>query len=289
MNRRTRAGTVVAVMMLVATACGPGGPSNRAAPGTSTSTTTATSTTTKATTTTTTTTTSSPTPTSPSPPPSGTGPTAPPPSPATVVANGRTALKVVALTFDAGSDAGNTARVLEILANNRIHATFGITGLWAQANPGLVDQIAASGDQIVNHSWDHQSFTGYSTKTAPLTAAQITQELVRTDTLIRQLTGTGTAGWFRPPYGDRNASVDQIAGAAGYRYDLMWTVDTLGWKGAPPSTVVARSLASAVPGEIILMHVGSASTDAAALPTVIAALEARGYSFATVAAITQSP
>jgi len=35
---------------------------------------------------------------------------------------------LVALTFDAGSDAGNTARVHDILANNHIHATFGITG-----------------------------------------------------------------------------------------------------------------------------------------------------------------
>jgi peptidoglycan/xylan/chitin deacetylase (PgdA/CDA1 family) len=66
----------------------------------------------------------------------------------------------------------------------------------------------------------------------------------------------------------------------------MWTVDTLGWKGVPPSMVVARSFTSAAPGEIILMHVGSASTDTAALQTVIAGLEARGYSFVTVAAIT---
>jgi peptidoglycan-N-acetylglucosamine deacetylase len=242
-KRGRRAGIVVAVMMLVATACGQRGAPTRAAPETTTSATTATTSTTATATTTTTTTTSGSTPTSPSPPPSRTGPTTPPPSPAMVVANGRTYRKLVALTFDAGSDAGNTVRALEVLANNHIHATFGITGLWAQANPGLVGQIAASGNQIVNHSWDHQSFTGYSTETAPLTAAQITQELVRTDTLIRGLTGTGTGGWFRPPYGDRDASVDQIARAAGYRYDPMWTVDTLGWKGVPPSTVVARSLA----------------------------------------------
>lgn len=208
-----------------------------------------------------------------------------PASTATLITRGATDRNVVALTFDAGADAGNTAGILDILSANHIQATFAITGLWAEANPALVKRIAAGGNQIVDHSWDHPSFSGYSTKSAPLTATQITEELVRTDALIRQLTGTGTGGWFRPPYGDRNAAVDQVAGAAGYRYDLMWTVDTLGWEGVSPQTVLQRSMASAMPGEIILMHVGAASTDATALPSVIDAFEARGYGFGTVSSM----
>jgi hypothetical protein len=52
-----------------------------------------------------------------------------------------------------------------------------------------------------------------------------------------------------------------------------------------PAIVLQRSVAAATPGEIILMHVGSASTDAAALPAVIAALQARGYSFLLASAL----
>lgn len=65
----------------------------------------------------------------------------------------------------------------------------------------------------------------------------------------------------------------------------MWSVDTLGWKGVSPATVLQRCLAAATSGEIILMHVGSASTDAAALPAVIAAVQARGYGFAVASAL----
>lgn len=273
----SRAGLVVVVAVLMAASCGSPAPRKGSAPTTvpaASTTPPATSTTTP---TMTTTTTVRPTPTTSSP--------TLPAQPATVITRGTTDRKLVALTFDAGSDAGNTARILAILGADGIHATFGITGLWAQANPALVRQIAAAGNQIVNHTWDHRSFTGYSTGTAPLSATQISQELQRTDTLVRQLTGTGTGGWFRPPYGDRDATVDRVAGAAGYRYELMWTVDTLGWKGVSPETVVQRCLASAMPGEIILMHVGSASTDATALPSVIAALRAQGYSFASVLAM----
>ena len=270
-----------AVVTVAAVACGQSVAPRRATPPPQTTVST--------TTTTTTTTTTVPGTTTTAPRPTTTVAPPPPPTvavvPATLVTRGRTSSKVVALTFDAGSDAGRTAEILRILADNHIHATFGLTGLWAQSNPALVKQIAAGGHQIVNHSWDHKSFTGYSSKTVPLTAAQITRELAETDALLRTLTGTGTQGWFRPPYGDRSTSVDQVAGAAGYRYDLMWTVDTLGWKGVSAETVVQRSLGVLGPGEIILMHVGSASTDAAALPALITALKARGYSFVSVASM----
>lgn len=191
----------------------------------------------------------------------------------------------MALTFDAGSDAGYTEQILDLLAARHIRVTFGITGVWAQAHPDLLRRIAAAGHQIVDHSWDHQSFTGASTDAPPLTTSQISRELQDTDTLIRHLTGAGTVAWFRPPYGDRNRARDAAAAAAGYRYELMWTVDSLGWNGASPDTVVQRILSALGPGEIILMHVGSASTDAAALPAVITALQARGYGFVTAAAL----
>jgi hypothetical protein len=65
---------------------------------------------------------------------------------------------------------------------------------------------------------------------------------------------------------------------------LTWSVDTLGWQGVSPNTVLQRCLTAATPGEIILMHVGSASTDAAALAAVIAALQTRGYGFVLASA-----
>lgn len=110
-------------------------------------------------------------------------------------------------------------------------------------------------------------------------------ELSAAERVISRLTGAPAKPWFRPPYGDRDSEVDAVFGAAGYAYELMWTVDTLGWKGVPLSTVVSRCLEAAGPGEIILMHIGSASTDAAALPSLVAGLEERGYGFSTVSAI----
>jgi hypothetical protein len=73
---------------------------------------------------------------------------------------------------------------------------------------------------------------------------------------------------------------------------VRWTVDTLGWEGKKVITaagIVKRVLGNLKPGEIVLMHCGSApdgsTLDAHALPTVIKDLEARGYAFVTLDAM----
>jgi peptidoglycan/xylan/chitin deacetylase (PgdA/CDA1 family) len=217
-------------------------------------------------------------------PPTSTAPTPAPPvstRPAVPVWRGDPDRQVVALTFDAGSDLGHAAEILDALATNGVPATFGITGRWAEAHPALVRRMAAEGHQLVNHSYDHPSFTGFSTGEAPLSRAARLDQLARAEAAIRAAAGVSSLPWFRPPYGDEDESVRADVGSAGYRYELMWTLDSLGWTGLPAEQVVARCLDGAVPGAIYLMHVGAASTDHAALQRVIDGLRAQGYSFTT--------
>lgn len=215
-------------------------------------------------------------------------PTSPPPSnggPATVVRRAATNQKVVALTFDAGSDTGFTAVILDTLKANNIKASFGITGRWAEQNPSLPRRIAQEGHLLINHTYSHASFTGYSTGDAPLSRAQRRDELDRTEAIIKNLTGATTKPYFRPPYGDYDDSVNADAGARGYRYNVMWTVDSLGWQGLAVSAIRNRCLAGKEPGAIYLFHVGSASRDAGALQSIINGLRAAGYSFARIDAL----
>ena len=77
--------------------------------------------------------------------------------------------------------------------------------------------------------------------------------------------------------------MERDAGAAGYRYEVMWTVDSLGWTGIPVDQIVSRCVGAAANGVIYLFHVGSASQDFAALPAIVDALRARGFELVTVA------
>jgi peptidoglycan/xylan/chitin deacetylase (PgdA/CDA1 family) len=210
--------------------------------------------------------------------------TAPPPGePAVVLRRGDPADPRVALTFDAGSDVGYAEEILDTLRSNGIRASFGMTGRWAEDHPALVARIAAEGHVLINHSYDHPSFTGYSTGTAPLSTTARLDQLARAEAAIQAAAGVPGKPWFRPPYGDEDESVRVDVGSAGYRYEVMWTVDSLGWQGLAAAEVTARCLDGASPGAIYLFHVGSGSTDHAALQPVIDGLRARGLGFATVA------
>ena len=193
---------------------------------------------------------------------------------------------VVALTFDAGSDAGSTATILDLLAAAHAPSSFGVTGDFARRNPSLVARMAREGHQIVNHSDRHWSFTGVSSANVVRGREARCTDLRRAEAAIAAAApGARTRPWFRPPYGDYDESVTRDVAAAGYRYLVMWTVDSRGWRGVPAAEVVRTCLAGARPGAIYLFHVGGASTDATALPEVLHGLRSRGYTFATLAGL----
>jgi peptidoglycan/xylan/chitin deacetylase (PgdA/CDA1 family) len=190
---------------------------------------------------------------------------------------------VVALTFDAGADRGYAEDILDALSDAHIPATFGMTGQWANAYPDLVQRMAADGHMVINHTLDHRSFTGLSDRLGGLSTARRQQELLDADAIITPLIGHSTCPWYRLPYGDGDARVVADVGEIGYTQQVGWTIDTLGWRGAPVQDIVSRSLRLAAPNAVYVMHVGIESRDGPALPTVIEGLQSMGYGFATVA------
>ena len=193
--------------------------------------------------------------------------------------------RIVALTFDAGGDAAGVPSILATLHQERVPATFFLTGNWTAHFPVQAKAIAAAA-RIGDHSQTHPHFTELST-------TQIRSELRSSAQVIRRVCDVDPAPLFRFPYGDRDERTIDAVNGAGY-LAIGWTVDTLGWQGSAAgitvTTIVARVLAAAQPGEIVLMHVGAnpddrSTLDAAALPSVIARLRARGYTFVTLDAL----
>ena len=199
-----------------------------------------------------------------------------------------TTKKRVSLTFDAGADVGYAAEILDTLKQERVVASFGMTGAWAEQNPALVKRMAVEGHHLINHTWSHSSFTGFSTSSAPKTRAQRWDELDRTEAIIQRIAGVSTLPYFRPPYGDTDASVLADVGARGYTMTAMWAVDSLGWNGLSAPRIVERTLRLTSPGAILIFHVGAQSQDAAALPEIVRALRGQGYEFVTVGALVQA-
>jgi peptidoglycan/xylan/chitin deacetylase (PgdA/CDA1 family) len=200
-----------------------------------------------------------------------------------------TSSRVVALTFDAGANADALASIRTTLQTKNVPATFFLTGNWVRAFPAEANQIAVSGFLVGNHSDTHPE-PGLTA----LTDAQVRAEVLNGQRAVLLANGAETRPLFRFPFGNVNSRVLGDVNGLGY-VGVRWTVDTLGWQGTSGGMtvqrVIDRVLAGLQPGEIVLMHVGSHPTDgsmldAAALPRIVDAIRARGYTFVTLGALT---
>jgi peptidoglycan/xylan/chitin deacetylase (PgdA/CDA1 family) len=196
--------------------------------------------------------------------------------------------KDVVLTFDAGGDSDGAWRILRTLQRTHVVATFFLTGRWVNQYR-LLAKFIGRRYPVANHTYHHLPMTG-------LSDATVAREITTGAAAIRRRTGQDPRPLFRFPYGASDARVIRIANRLGY-VSIRWTVDTLGWMGAArqsPSGAVRRVVDSLRPGEIILMHVGSAgdvdrsTIDAHALAGVIAAVRRHGYGFTTFPASWRS-
>jgi len=216
----------------------------------------------------------------------------PPPDPgtglSTIVDGGTNGRLEVALTFDAGADTGYAADILDLLRDEGIKATFGMTGVWAQANPELVQRMVAEGHQLINHTWDHSSLTGANTGMSPLTPEQVSQQLADTEAVVRDLTGYEMRPYFRPPYGDYDETSLGYLDDNGYYLTIWWTCDTRGWAGWGAQQIIDYCTTNIAEDEILLLHVGAATAgDFEALPGLIQFFRDNGYSFVTIEQMLQ--
>ena len=210
-------------------------------------------------------------------------PNTPEGAPAQRISRGGNGKPIVALSFDAGSDFGYAGQILDYLKTEGIKASFGMTGKWAEQNPDAFRRIVNEGHHLINHTYSHQSWTGVSSGRLPLSRDARVDELRRAEDVFLALVGKSSKPWFRPPYGDIDGQTEKVLGAEGYKFNAMWTIDSLGWQGLSPEAIAARCNKGLGPGVILLFHVGSQSEDANALPAIVAAIRAAGLQPGTVA------
>ena len=190
---------------------------------------------------------------------------------------------VVALTFDGGGNADAAQGVLATLRRERVPATFFLTGHFVRSYPALARAIGRR-YPVGNHTVNHLDLLR-------LSPAAASREITLAAKQIEHATGRDTHPYFRFPYGSRNGRTLQLVNGLGYA-SVRWTVDTWGWMGLSQQSVrgaVRRVRDQLVPGEIVLMHLGSSrdhsTIDSKALPAVIRLVRARGYRFVTLAGI----
>jgi peptidoglycan-N-acetylglucosamine deacetylase len=179
----------------------------------------------------------------------------------------------IAMTFDDGPSAENTPRLLEMLKQRNIKATFFLIGQNVASNPDLVRRILAEGHEIGNHSWTHPQLSRLSDQ-------KVTAEIAKTQDAIKDASGF-TPTLLRPPYGAiTSRQREWIENQFGLSI-ILWSVDPFDWKRPGASVISQRILSQARPGAIILSHdIHKQTVDA--MPATLDGLMRKGFKFVTV-------
>jgi len=178
-------------------------------------------------------------------------------------------VRCIALTFDDGPAAPETATLLTYLAQYNARATFFTVGQNVVAHPDLVRAEARAGNEVGNHSWNHPDLT-------KLSAEQVAYQLGRTSAAIKAATGKAPA-LFRPPYGAVNSTVRGATTLS----PVLWTLDTEDWKYPDAAKVAQTVIGKVKRNDVVLMH-DIHPTSVAAVPEILRTLSASGYHFVTV-------
>lgn len=178
--------------------------------------------------------------------------------------------KKIAISFDAAWGNDDTGRLIEILKEYDVPATFFVVGAWVDKYPESVKELSDAGHQVQNHSNTHPYMTS-------LSRLQMADELTACNEKIKAITGV-TPTLFRPPYGDYdNTVVETVEGLN--MYAIQWSVDSLDWKDNATADSIYRRVTSKVqPGSIVLFH-NDAEHTPEALPNILKTLKDEGYEF----------
>lgn len=180
--------------------------------------------------------------------------------------------KILYLTFDEGYEAGFTPKILEVLKENDVKATFFITAHYLNTQEDLVKQMIDEGHIVGNHTVNHKSMP-------ELSEEEIKKEVMDLHTAIYEKFGYEMK-YIRPPKGEFSEKSIKCTNSLGYK-TVMWSFAYEDWnESKQPNEEKAKEkiISNFHNGEIILLH-GNSKTNTNILDSIIKEAKNMGYVF----------
>ena len=184
--------------------------------------------------------------------------------------------KVVYLTFDAGYENGNVAKILDVLQNTNTKAAFFVLAHLANDEPSLLRRMKEEGHLICNHTASHKNLS-------TATRDEIEREIKGLEKAVEAAVGEGTSPYFRPPEGSFSLQMLDHVSSLGYK-TVFWSFAYADWdnnKQPDPQRALQKILDNIHNGAVLLLHPTS-STNAEILLPLITRLKDEGYRFGTL-------
>lgn len=194
---------------------------------------------------------------------------------------GNESKKQVALTIDDWGTDYTITKMLSILEEKNIKATFFIRTNGAERNPGLARAIFEEGHEIANHTYSHPVIN-------TITTEQLQEEVVKSHQILTEAIQQAPSMYFRPPTGMFDEATAKAVAATGYTEIALYDITTYDWLHDTTAEDIIRIITSEVSnGSIILLHMLDDIHTLEALPVVIDRLLEDGYEFVTTTEILQ--
>ncbi|HKM28138.1 MAG TPA: polysaccharide deacetylase family protein [Anaerovoracaceae bacterium] len=185
--------------------------------------------------------------------------------------------KFICLTFDDGPSQ-HTVRLLDILKENDVKATFFLVATFARENREIIDRMKAEGHTLALHTFEHK---------CPLFEnEEYTKHAF--DKSMDILTDLGISPrFFRPAWGTFNRV--NIAKAREYGLKpILWNVMAEDWQGNTTDDIIFKKLIKRTkPYDVVCLHDGRGENNAPgrtikALERAIPMWKRRGFRFVTI-------
>jgi peptidoglycan/xylan/chitin deacetylase (PgdA/CDA1 family) len=168
--------------------------------------------------------------------------------------------KSVALTFDDGPHPEFTPRILDILKEKNVTATFFVIGKNAEKYPDLLRRIDEEGHIIANHSFSHHYLI------ALFSTTRLTKDLVRCGEVVSQVLGK-TPAFFRPPFGVTNPRYGRAV-RNNNLVSIGWSLRSMDTRARSKYSLIDTVISKLKKGDIVLLH-DRLEVTAEALPDII--------------------
>lgn len=194
-----------------------------------------------------------------------------------VYLNAETNEKVVYLTFDAGYENGNVAKILDALKKHNATGAFFILENLVRRATDLVKRMGDEGHLVCNHTAKHPDMAAITGE------ALFDKQLTSLEKVYTEFTGRELARFYRPPKGRFSKQNLKYAQNLGYT-TVLWSFAYADWdnRAQPdPEKSLQKILLHAHPGMILLLHPTS-ETNAAIMDRLLTGFEEAGYRFGSL-------
>ncbi len=182
--------------------------------------------------------------------------------------------KTIYLTFDAGYENGNVAKILDIMKKHDVKSAFFILPNLIKSNPDIVQRLNDEGHLICNHTRSHKNMANIAN------FDEFKKELTDLENILKDELGLEMAKYYRPPEGTYSEANLEYATKLGFT-TVFWSLAYADWdndKQMSPDKALKLITSRVHPGCVMLLHPTS-DTNAAILDEFITNMKSQGYTF----------